>query len=75
MKISIRFILFAVLVNIGTALFAQISPDSSSLCKDPLSGKRIGVFGDSYVRNHREPFEKTWHYKFAKKHNMEYFNY
>lgn len=42
---------------------------------DPLAGKRIGVIGDSYVRNHREPFEKTWHYKFAKKHGMEYYNY
>ena len=41
----------------------------------PLTGKRLGVFGDSYVRNHKEPFEKTWHYKFAKKHGMEYQNY
>ena len=24
---------------------------------DPLYGKRIGVIGDSYVRNHREPVE------------------
>lgn len=42
---------------------------------DPLYGKRIGVIGDSYVRNHREPVEYTWHYKFAKKHGMQYFNY
>ena len=42
---------------------------------DELNGKRIGVIGDSYVRNHKEPFENTWHYKFAKKHGMEYFNY
>ena len=42
---------------------------------DPLAGKSIGVFGDSYVRNHREPYEKTWHYKFAKKHGMDYYNY
>ena len=34
---------------------------------DELNGKRIGVIGDSYVRNHKEPFENTWHYKFAKK--------
>ena len=39
---------------------------------DELNGKRIGVIGDSYVRNHKEPFENTWHYKFAKKHGMEY---
>ena len=42
---------------------------------DPLAGKRIGVLGDSYVRNHREPVERTWHCKFAAKHGMEYYNY
>ena len=42
---------------------------------DPLFGKQIGVIGDSYVRNHREPIENTWHYKFAQKHGMQYFNY
>ena len=42
---------------------------------DPLEGKSIGVMGDSYVRNHREPVENTWHYKFARKHGMRYFNY
>ena len=45
------------------------------LNKDPLFGKQIGVIGDSYVRNHREPVENTWHYKFARKHGMQYFNY
>lgn len=42
---------------------------------DPLKGAKIGFLGDSYVRNHREPVENTWHYKFAKKHGMEYYNY
>ncbi|MBR4898650.1 MAG: SGNH/GDSL hydrolase family protein [Prevotella sp.] len=42
---------------------------------DPLKGKKIGFLGDSYVRNHREPVENTWHYKFARKHGMEYYNY
>lgn len=42
---------------------------------DPLKGKKIGFLGDSYVRNHREPVENTWHYKFAHKHGMEYYNY
>ena len=42
---------------------------------DPLKGKKIGFLGDSYVRNHREPVENTWHYKFARKHQMEYYNY
>ncbi len=43
--------------------------------KDELRGKRLGIIGDSYVKNHKEPVENTWHYKFAKKHGMEYFNY
>ena len=62
------FILMA-WVCIHTA-WGQVSTSS-----DPLYGKRIGVIGDSYVRNHREPVEYTWHYKFAKKHRMQYFNY
>ena len=41
----------------------------------PLKGKKIGFLGDSYVRNHREPVENTWHYKLARKHQMEYYNY
>ena len=40
-----------------------------------LQGKRMVVFGDSYVANHREPKENTWHYKFAKKHGMDYVNF
>lgn len=40
-----------------------------------LAGKKIGVIGDSYVRNHRDKIENTWHYKFAEKYGMEYFNY
>lgn len=43
--------------------------------KDPLRGKNIGVIGDSYVKNHREPVSLTWHYKFARKHHMNYYNY
>lgn len=42
---------------------------------DPLKGKKIGVLGDSYVRNHRDPVENAWHYKLARKHQMEYYNY
>lgn len=53
----------------------QVDAQSSRTAVDELNGKRLGVIGDSYVRNHKEPFENTWHYKFAKKHGMEYFNY
>jgi len=48
----------------------QSMPDA-----DPLSGMKIGFIGDSYVRNHREPVENTWHYKLASKHHMQYYNY
>ncbi|MCD7963695.1 MAG: SGNH/GDSL hydrolase family protein [Rikenellaceae bacterium] len=43
--------------------------------RDDLSGKKIAVIGDSYVRNHTNSIEDTWHYKFAQKYGMEYFNY
>lgn len=39
-----------------------------------LEGKRMVVFGDSYVRNHLKPVEETWHCKFARKHGMHYLN-
>ena len=42
---------------------------------DVLQGKSIGVIGDSYVRNHKDKIENTWHYKFAKKHGVTYYNY
>ncbi len=40
-----------------------------------LYGKRIGLLGDSYVRNHRRPYTETWHYKLAEKYHMQYHNY
>ena len=40
-----------------------------------LKGKKIGFIGDSYVRNHRDPIENSWHYKFAQKYGMKYYNY
>lgn len=42
---------------------------------DPFAGKKMAVFGDSYCRNHNDPVENTWHYKFAKKHGMNYSNH
>ncbi len=47
----------------------------ASVEEGPLAGKRIAFLGDSYVRNHREPAMLTWHYKFARKYSMTYFNY
>lgn len=56
-------------------LFSLTVISFCSAMSSDLTGKRIGVIGDSYVRNHQEPVENTWHYKFAKKQGMEYFNY
>ena len=59
------FSLFILLV-ISFACYAQ---------DGKLVGKSIGVIGDSYVKNHKDPIEYTWHYKFAKKQKMEYHNF
>ncbi|HAE25151.1 MAG TPA: SGNH/GDSL hydrolase family protein [Prevotellaceae bacterium] len=40
-----------------------------------LYGKKINVLGDSYVYNHKEPKENTWHARIAEKYKMVYRNY
>lgn len=60
--------------NIITLILVALCACTLS-AQSSLEGKRIAVFGDSYVRNHREPIENTWHYKFAKRHGMQYFNH
>lgn len=62
--------LFLIACLVMSAIFESIAQKT-----DSLKGKKFGVIGDSYVRNHREQIENTWHYKFAVKHGMEYFNY
>lgn len=47
----------------------------SVVAQEPAARVRMAVIGDSYVRNHREPVENTWHYKFAHQHGFEYQNY
>ena len=46
-----------------------------AILHSPLYGKNILVFGDSYVQNAANPIEDTWHYKLARKYNMEYHNW
>ena len=70
MRKKLLFIIFCLSALTG---FAQTANTHSQT--DDLKGKRIGVIGDSYVKNHKEPVENTWHYAFAQKHGMEYFNY
>lgn len=49
----------------------SVKVDTSS----PLWGKKINVIGDSYVYNHKESQQLTWHAKIAAKYNMIYRNY
>ena len=37
--------------------------------------KIMNVIGDSYVANHRKPFEESWHYKLAKEQMFTYENF
>lgn len=38
-------------------------------------GKTMVVIGDSYVRNHRRPYQETWHARVAERLGMNYRNY
>ncbi|GAW63379.1 hypothetical protein FC65_GL001617 [Ligilactobacillus acidipiscis DSM 15836] len=40
-----------------------------------LTGKRINMLGDSYVKNNNDSVGDTWHNKLAIKYNMTYRNY
>ena len=42
---------------------------------EPLQGKVVNVLGDSYVRNHRRPFDEAWHCLAVRRHGMKYNNY
>lgn len=62
----------SILTLAATLFCAPAAAQTSS--SDHLDGKTLLVFGDSYVKNHREPMENTWHYKVAQRHNMRYAN-
>lgn len=53
----------------------QADDAPSAIQASSLYGKKIIVFGDSYVQNAGRPIEETWHYKLAEKYNMEYHNW
>lgn len=63
-----KFLIFFIGLLLGTAAYGQ-TPDNH------LKGKTINVIGDSYVRNHRRPYEETWHYLVAERNGMTYRNY
>lgn len=59
-------LLIGLLVLMGTNCPARAAEtnDSTIIC----------VFGDSYVRNHRCPWQETWHYKAAQNLGLKYIN-
>lgn len=65
------FLLLAAALTMTMAGHAQTA-DKPAV---PAEGLRMAVIGDSYVKNHREPVENTWHWKLAKKYGMKYYNY
>ncbi|WP_366913793.1 SGNH/GDSL hydrolase family protein [uncultured Bacteroides sp.] len=73
MKPILRKLLF--MVSCLPALIGHAQTMDTCPSANGLKGKRIAVIGDSYVKNHKEPVENTWHYAFARKHGMEYLNY
>jgi len=50
MRKKLLFIIFCLSALTGFAQTANTHPQA-----DDLKGKRIGVIGDSYVKNHKEP--------------------
>ncbi len=49
--------------------------NAQTLEEAPLWGKTINVIGDSYVKNHRRPYQEAWHALVAEKYHMNYRNY
>lgn len=62
-------------VTVGAPTLPSGESVSETQSHASLQGKIIHVFGDSYVRNHRKPFEEAWHYKVAARLGMVYNNY
>lgn len=67
-KLAIVLALFVMLLS-SVDIYAQKCVGDSALV-----GKKLWVFGDSYVKNHRCPESETWHAKAAKALGMEYHN-
>ncbi len=66
---KIMFLMVALFLGWGVKATAQSVQDA------PLYGKIINVIGDSYVKNHRRPYQEAWHALVADKYHMTYRNY
>ena len=63
-------IAFVLLLSVSAASAIAQTVDGDQ----ELKGKKLWVFGDSYVKNHRCPESETWHSKAAAALGMEYHN-
>ncbi|MDE6532290.1 MAG: SGNH/GDSL hydrolase family protein [Muribaculaceae bacterium] len=68
----------AVVVTALVASLGVMAADKEmccSSCGKTMEGKTVVMLGDSYVRNHRRPFEESWHAKVASRLGMKYVNF
>lgn len=63
------------LILLSALMLCALGNLSAQPAQVSLRGKRICVFGDSYVANHRRPYEETWHYMAAQQLGMDYRNF
>lgn len=64
-----------ILRHITTLMVALAATFGAMAADKALEGKTVVMLGDSYVRNHRRPFEESWHAKVAAKLGMNYVNF
>ncbi len=67
--------LMAMALLVANSHLAHAQNESQQTVSSPLYGKSINVIGDSYVKNHRRPYQEAWHYLVAEKYKMNYRNY
>lgn len=72
---GVTHIVFSSYAASDTDVVLKVRSVYSPVKNSPLFGKKINVFGDSYVRNHKGSVSDTWHYKIATKYGMTYRNY
>lgn len=61
--------------RLATLVMALASAFAAMQAGEIMEGKTIVMLGDSYVRNHRRPYEESWHAKVAERLGMNYVNF
>ncbi len=75
MKLKNWMLLMALVLWTVNDHVAYAQNEDRQVVSSPLYGKSINVIGDSYVKNHRCPYEEAWHFLVADKYKMNYRNY